>query len=96
MHVHEKEREGGGGEGGNSEIPAMQPDRHARSGACVHVLMAPFPAPLANRQISKALLDDEQRLKIPKFLEEEKDPMQTKQVRARETREAGKGRGGEE
>ena len=30
-------------------------------------------------QISKALLGDDQRLKLPRFLEEEKDPEQTKQ-----------------
>lgn len=38
---------------------------------------------IAHLQISKALLGDDQRIKLPRFLEEDapKDPEQTKQVR---------------
>ena len=35
--------------------------------------------PMLSVQISKALLGDDQRLKLPRFMEEEKDPEQTKQ-----------------
>ena len=40
---------------------------------------SPHACMRASTQISKALLGDDQRLKLPRFLEEEKDPEQTKQ-----------------